>query len=101
MRNVMPFAIAALAGALYGVAARLLFGGAQSFLSQAFGVMSIAFVFVMPIGLGSITALLFGQNRGWAAAVFAPWLSVFLFLTAVWLLNIEGLICIAMATPLF
>ena len=89
-------------GALYGIAVRLVFGARLPLLEQVFGVMTLGFVFIVPIVLGAITvhALALERKQKIAPAILLPWTSVSLSLAAMLVLKIEGLICVIMALPI-
>ena len=90
-------------GALYGFCGRLIFSSDRSETSGAlFSVMSLAFLFLVPLGIGYVTIALAPPrllNRR-AYVVLAPWLAVLLAVLGVWITGWEGKICIAMLLPL-
>lgn len=90
-------------GALYGLVGRLLFSGdGGNGLAAMFTVMSLAFVFLVPIGIGYVTLALAPPQllARKAYVVLAPWLAVLLAVFGVWVTGWEGKICIAMLLPL-
>lgn len=91
----LPF----LVGGAYGLLLRLLFSGHGPMPDAMAG----AFVYGMPFAVGAVTVYLAERQsrRGWLYYFFAPWLSVTLCVAGAGLTLIEGLICIAMALPLF
>jgi hypothetical protein len=91
-------------GLLYGIVARLIFtfGGEANFAGY-FAIMSIGFVFLVPVTLGALTAY-FGekeQPRGWLFWIFMPWFPCAVLLGAAFLVGWEGSICLLMALPIF
>jgi hypothetical protein len=98
--NWLPF----LFGAGYGIVARLfMVFGDRMLLPDRSGVMSAAFVVLVPVAIGAITVYCaereYRRSVGYYLA--APCVSVGLFLLGTAILLIEGSICIAMAAPLF
>lgn len=90
-----------LIGALYGLLARLFFGlGAASNL---WFTMSCAFLLVVPLALGYLTVWLsppsLQDSRKYA--ILAPWVACLLLFGTVFLLKLEIVICLIMASPLF
>ena len=88
-------------GILYGAAVRLIF--THSRFVEVFVVMSLGFIFVMPLTLGVLTVY-FGareRSRGWLYLAFMPWVPCLVLLGAVAILGWEGSICIIMALPVF
>ena len=102
-RQRYPFLLALGLGMAYALIARFLFatpyGGRLIFDS---GLLSLAFLVVMPLGLGAITAHFTPQtaSAGWRLA-WAPLLAVLCFLVAALAFRIEGLICVLIMSPLF
>jgi hypothetical protein len=88
-------------GILYGTVARLVF--TYSKFEVYFGVMTIGFIFLVPLALGGL-AVHVGEKqrkRGWAYWIFMPWVSCLILLLATALIGWEGKICILMALPVF
>lgn len=86
-------------GALFGVLMRALFGAIPS---EAFEVMSLAFLVGVPFTVGALTV--FGRRRSIAtvaAMIVQPWLAVIFMLIGCALVLLEGSICLAILTPLF
>jgi hypothetical protein len=65
------------------------------------GLMSLTFLVLVPAAMGFVTVFVMerGAPRRWAAWVFAPFVPVVLALVITMLLNIEGMICVAMLLP--
>ena len=88
-------------GVAYGAMARVAFG--QSALKDFFGVMTTAFLFLVPLGIGFATVWV-GERQGrwgWWRRILVPWLPAVLSLVAALLLAWEGLICVFLWLPLF
>jgi hypothetical protein len=107
-------ALAIGGGVVYGVIGRLVFGISYSkgspnvpeWLTQSLGVMSVSFLFIVPLVIGFLdqvvpepggTKLAYARIR----AFFAPMVPVSLMLAIIVLFDVEGTICIAMALPIF
>ncbi|HTQ80774.1 MAG TPA: hypothetical protein VMM92_12315 [Thermoanaerobaculia bacterium] len=94
-----------LAGVLYGALARVFFGYHR--FSGVFEVMSVAFLFLVPLVLGFLTVYLgereepAGPGWGWARRLVVPWASSLLALASALALAWEGLICVFLWIPLF
>lgn len=84
-------------GLAYGVFARLAFG--FEVLGGIFGVMTVAFIFVVPIVMGALTVLWRDEEPGWGAALVVPWVPTALTLAAALVLAWEGLICAVVWLP--
>ena len=103
-RTRYPFVIALTLGLTYALVTRFvaaahvsgsgLFGG---------GLLSIAFLLVMPLALGAITAHFIPANTMSVGMrlTWAPLLAVLLFLVSALLFQLEGLICVLIISPLF
>jgi hypothetical protein len=92
-----------LLGFLFGLCMRLLLvaegqGGGQ----QLSAVMSIAFLCVVPFGIGALTvSRLPPHGITWGQMLFAPWPPMLACLAATLILGWEGAICIILGSPLF
>lgn len=87
-------------GCAYGVFARVAFGTQSG--RDVFAVMTLSFIFGVPVVLGFITVW-FGEYReqyGWARRVLTPWVSSLACLGCCLMLAWEGLICIWLWLPL-
>ncbi len=85
-------------GIAYGLILRFAFGSGGK--SSTLAVMSIGFVFFVPFVLGVITVFSV-KDPSWKYSIFAPWLSVLVFVFFTALLGWEGIICIVIALPIF
>ena len=84
-------------GAVYGLTARLAFALDQ--FDALFGVMTGAFVFGVPIAMGTLAVL--GQPREprWAASLVLGWVPTLVAIGGTLLLAWEGLICVVIWLP--
>ena len=96
-----PLWTGVISGAIYGVLCRLVISAKLESLSALFALMSVAFIFIMPTALGWMTVVRYQRPPHFAVALFAPWLAVILCLLLVVVFNLEGAICVAIATPVF
>lgn len=93
--------VAAATGIAYGLVFRWTF--ARHELEGLFGVMTFAFLCLVPLGIGFLTVWL-GERSGrwpWSLRIFAPWISSLAALGAALLLAWEGWICVFLWLPLF
>lgn len=84
-------------GAAYGLFARYV-ASIKKF-DATFGVVTIAFLFVVPIVIGYL-AVRPSRAPSWPFRIFAPWLPLALSVLAAAVLGWEGAICIYMGAPL-
>jgi len=90
-------------GVLYGVFLRYIFGldhFNDNGAGEIFAVMSIGFIFIVPLVMGYLTTVNAGP-RNVRFCIFMPWVSSLLMITLVGLIGWEGSVCIVMATPIF
>jgi hypothetical protein len=95
-------ATAAGCGFAYGLAVRLFFG-LRFGGDEAFGFLSLGFIFGLPFVLGFLVVAL-GERAGrwrWWWWLLVPWIPSLLCLAAALVLGWEGLICIVLWVPLF
>lgn len=93
-------AAAVATGIAYGLLFRVVFGLER--FERVLGVMSIAFLFLVPFAFGYLTVAI-GERRhpwSWPARLFAPLITAVAALLAALLLAWEGLICIFLWLPL-
>ncbi len=90
------------AGATYGILMRILFE-MSSFSDKDLEVMTFAFIIIVPIAVGVVTVVFAEakKSHGFLYFIFAPWASITIFVLGTAISLLEGLICIAMAFPLF
>lgn len=96
-------ALAALAGAAYGLAMRIGFGLSwYKAADSASGVMLSSFVFGVPLLVGALSVFLMPAGlRTLLRSTFVPVAPILLFVGATAVLLLEGSICIVMALPIF
>jgi hypothetical protein len=96
-----PFIVAIVLGLAYGLCARAVFG--LDILGDVFGVMTVAFIFGVPFGLGYLTISVAAPHRSlrWWHYILLPWVPSLLALLSALALAWEGLICIFLWVPLF
>ena len=86
---------------LYGLILRLLFNIDE--LEGLFGIVSISFVVLVPITLGGLTTLLgvrfFSASTFWV--FFAPMLTVIIAFTVSIITQLEAMICVVVAAPIY
>ncbi len=88
-------------GIIYGLFARFLFGlGA---LSELFEIMSLSFIFFIPVVVGFITVFILSGKydisiSGW---IFQPWSTSLLTIASSLVLAWEGIICAVVWVPIF
>lgn len=85
------------AGTAYGLVLRLL-AESESY-NDVFWIMSIAFVFVMPLALGYLTVRPHPQPSI-LYRLFAPWIPVLLGSVVTLIAGLEGSICVIMGLPI-
>ncbi|HYW70248.1 MAG TPA: hypothetical protein VE961_04395 [Pyrinomonadaceae bacterium] len=90
-----------IAGVVYGAIARGIFRSGPE--TNYFLVLTLAFIFVVPMALGVLTVFLGAKHRRsrWYYWLFMPWLPCALLLLGAFLFGIEGTICLIMAAPVF
>jgi hypothetical protein len=86
---------------MYGLFARAFFG--FHYFRDAFGVMTVGFLFLVPFVLGYLVVHV-GEAKGrwsWPNRIMMPWLAAAACLVSALCLAWEGLICIVLWLPLF
>jgi hypothetical protein len=86
-------------GLSYGVVIRLMAETDVRWLAGLMSVMTIAFLFLVPIAIGYFTVLPVERPSIWYR-LFVPWIPMTLSTAAVTVAGMEGLICIVMGLPL-
>jgi hypothetical protein len=86
------------AGATYGLGARIVIA-TNHHSDDAFGVMTIGFLFVVPIVIGYLTIRPM-REPSLKMSIFAPWLTCLLVVLGSLVGGFEGAICIVLATPI-
>ena len=95
-RFARPLIAGAAAGFSYGVCARYL--ATAGHMEDWFGVMTLAFVSLVPLVLGFLTVRTH-PRPSWLYRLFAPWLPGVAMLAFCLLVGWEGSICILMGLP--
>jgi hypothetical protein len=90
---------AELAGAGYGVAARLGFENPDA--APGFGVMTLAFVVLVPLVVGFLTVSLAPRGERMSNAVVLPLVTCMACLGFVLAVGLEGMICVILVAPAF
>jgi len=85
-----------VAGAVYGGVTRL--SVAMPSLGAVFGVMTLGFLFLVPMAIGYLTVRAV-ENPSRLFRLLGPWASCVLVVLTAWLVGAEGAICIVMALP--
>jgi hypothetical protein len=87
------------AGALSGIALRLLFSGT----GDAYQVMSTVFIFSAPVVVGAVTVYVAEtrKRRTWGYYIAASFVATCLAVIGTLLILVEGLICAVVIAPLF
>jgi hypothetical protein len=92
-------AAAVLAGVAYGLVSRLAFGSGRL---AAPGAMTLAFVVLVPIGVGFLTVVLAGEGaRRVPSSVALPAVTSIACLAFVLAAGVEGIICVILVAPAF
>ncbi len=86
---------------LYGITAFLAFR--YPAFQNSFKLMTVAYLFIVPIMIGSITVYVgeWSRRRSWWFRIFMPWAAVFLLAGLVLIFAWEGAICVIMILPSF
>src|SRR6185295_17470404 len=93
-----PLIGGAIVGLLYGILARYV-AATHADSEPFFGVMTIAFLFFVPVVLGFLTVR-FHPHPSWSYRLVAPWLPIAAMVLICWVVGWEGSICIVMGLPL-
>lgn len=88
-------------GLTYGLTMRLLAGDILSTSDGAFEVMTVGFIYFVPVIIGFLTVYVSpGETPSWGRSVLLPLVPMTLTLAAAFALFWEGLICIVVWLPL-
>ncbi len=99
--NIISLFIGVVIGALYGLSCQFVLG--HEAIKDWFSVMTMGFVFIMPIILGVVT-LYFANSESrssWIYRIFMPWATASLCLLLSFITGMEGTICLIMAVPIY
>ena len=98
MLNSQATMIGIVLGVAYGLFARIMIAVSPR-NSGWFGVMTLAFLVLVPIGIGILTTME-SEDQSLGYRVIGPWLPTFLTLVGTAVFALEGAICIILAIPL-
>jgi hypothetical protein len=100
--RVLPFSRwwPLIAGALVGIALRLIFSGKPNGL---YTTMDGVFIYLVPMVVGAVTVYFaeVKQRRKWGYYIWAPIVANAIFVIGTLMIFIEGLICAILIVPLF
>lgn len=96
LAEIIPFA----AGALFGIAVRLLFSGEPG---ESYAVMLASFIYFAPFLVGAVTVYVAErtERRSWGYYAWSSFVANVLFVLGTMIILIEGLICAVVIAPLF
>lgn len=101
MKTIKTLIIALLIPTLYAVSLRVFFG--LDTWNDLFKVMSLSFLFLVPVVIGALTVFLSHPTkaRNILYRLFVPWIPVFLFFNITFMFALEGWACWLMILPVF
>jgi hypothetical protein len=85
-------------GVAYGLAARIVIAVTHD-NSDSFGVMTIGFLFIVPLVIGYLTIRPM-HDPSLKMSILAPWLTCLLVVVGSFVGGLEGAICIVLASPI-
>lgn len=99
--NNLSFLIGIVIGAIYGLSCQFILKIEE--LKDVFGLMTLGFVFVLPICLGAITIYFASPETqsSWVYRIILPWATATLCLILALITGLEGTICLIMAIPIY
>lgn len=99
--NKFSFITGVIIGALYGLAAQFILKVAE--LKEVFSIMTLGFVFVLPICLGVVTVYFANTEAraSWRFRIIMPWATASLCLLLAMITGLEGTICLIMTIPIY
>ena len=99
--NSLSLLTGVVIGALYGLTCQ--FSLKTESLKDIFGIMTLGFVFVLPVCLGAITIYFAPDSArsSWTYRIFMPWATASLCLLLALITGLEGTICLIMAIPIY
>ena len=99
--NSLSLITGVLVGALYGLACQFVLKTES--LKDVFGIMTMGFVFVLPVCLGAITVYFASDSArsSWAYRILMPWATASLCLLLAMITGLEGTICLIMTIPIY
>ena len=95
------FIAGVIIGALYGLAAQFILKVADP--KDVFSIMTLGFVFVLPICLGVVTVYFANTEAraSWRFRILMPWATASLCLLLAMITGLEGTICLIMTIPIY
>jgi len=107
LNNLLGVAMGVLSGTILGLAHYGLFKyfgkGEDNLASLGFSFISISFLVGVPMAIGFVTVWFSSlkSSPNLLNRLFLPWLSIGVFYVAVLVIKWEGMICLAICTPIF
>lgn len=88
-------------GVLYGIVSQFMIR--QESLKGLLGIMSVGFIFILPLALGAITIYFSPSNvqNSWLMRIFMPWVTSVLCLFFAIVVGWEGTICLIILSPIY
>lgn len=100
-RRLLPWIVPIAVGMIYGLTIRLFVDVGARWTENLFGVMTLTYLFVVPLVTGVLTVgLVKDREPSWGEALVAPWVSTLLVIAGAVLLVWEGLICAIIWAPI-
>lgn len=87
-------------GVVYGLGCRVIFHPPAGLAKSLLHVMSLSFIFIVPLALGFLVVWFGETEKSWLRRVFGPWLAGVLFMAAAIGFHLEGLICVILWLPI-
>jgi hypothetical protein len=86
---------------VYAVVLRFIFGIER--IGDLFSIMSLTFLFLLPVVVGALTVYLSDEEKANSIPyrIFAPWIPIFMFLIITIALALEGWACWLMILPVY
>ena len=93
----VPFAL------VYGTIARITFASDFAVLGELYGLMTIGFLFLVPVAIGALTVYLSpaAERESRRYCFWKPWQSAFIAMLLAGVLGIEAAVCLVIAAPIF
>lgn len=99
--NKFSFITGVVVGAIYGLSAQFILKVAE--LKEVFSIMTLGFVFVLPVCLGVVTVYFADSSArsSWGFRIMMPWATASLCLLLAMITGLEGTICLIMTIPIY
>ncbi|MBL8021359.1 MAG: hypothetical protein JNM27_16935 [Leptospirales bacterium] len=100
LRFIRPVWPGVLAGLAYGIVMQLM---ARIGSEDSKVLMTLGYIFVLPLAMGSLTLILAGaeQRESWAYRIMMPWLTTALSMVVAYIWQWEGSICLILGLPVY